>query len=177
MLLLIFFPSDHTKHAFETFDKLKLQCSNTIRAYFVESLKYIIISLWKLHSEGQMCSAMSSGFAHIWKVVSWFWGLASLSSACNMPRMFVLSILCVYGRLESGRGLGAAACLIACGYGLLVHGWRFAEVKCSMHGDNKSTNSVSGLFATAVWYETLCAGSGTFPSDWEFLFFSFWEIL
>lgn len=60
-----------------------------------------------------------------------------------MPRMLVLSILCVYGRLESGRGLNATACLMACGYGLLVHGWRFAEVKCAMHGDNKSINSVS----------------------------------
>lgn len=131
--------SDHT-------DKWKLQCSDTIRPYFAESLKYIIISLWELHSEGQMCSATSSGFAHIWKVVSWFQGLASLLGACKMLRMLVFSILCIYGWLESGLGLIATACLMACGYGLLLHGWRFAEVECAIHGDNESMERIVWLW-------------------------------
>lgn len=43
--------------------------------------------------------------------------------ACKMPHKMPLSILCVHGWFESGRGL--SACLKACG-------WRF--VKCAMHG-------------------------------------------
>lgn len=96
-------------------------------------------------------------FAHIWNLVSLFWGLPLFSASCRAPLVFV----CLW--FENGHSFSSNVCLVACGWGPTGAWWGVCsrvscavalceQCKCGLH---TQANSPSCKRRYIVWNLTI----------------------